>query len=298
MKIRGRFQGVNPIIPLYLLVGFLAVAIPLRTYQLLFITESDTGFYKSVNWTVYALYLLSAFAVVVPYVVVNLAKSVPSSKNPPSRKNKFLAVTSLLFGLGIILDVISTFARIFLDRSAVAFAERENILPLLIEAVFGLFSSIYIIIFGISFLDGKTTYSQYKFLALSPLAWSIGRVIIRFLTRISYVNIADLLFELLAIAFMMIFFLALARISSGLANKTSMRSLFASGFASVFFCLLANIPRFIVTIIGSGNVIPDAYPLSLCDLFFAFFAVAYIVNAMVYAKENDCKELGADNIKE
>ena len=107
-----------------------------------------------------------------------------------------------------------------------------------------------------------------------------------------------MLFELLAIAFMMIFFLALARISSGLANKTSMRSLFASGFASVFFCLLANIPRFIVTIIGSGNVIPDAYPLSLCDLFFAFFAVAYIVNAMVYAKENDCKELEADNIKE
>lgn len=298
MKIRGRFQKVNPIIPLYVLVGLLALAIPLRTYQLLFITESDTGFYKTVNWTVYALYLISAFAVIVPYVIVNLAKSVPSSKNPPSRKNKFLAVASLLFGFGIILDVISTFATLFLDKSGVALAERENVFPLLIEAFFGLFSTIYIMIFGISFLDGKTTYSQYKFLALAPLGWSIGRVIIRFLTRISYVNIADLLFELVAISFMMVFFLALARISSGLANETSMRSLFASGFASVFFCLLANIPRIIVTITGNGGAVPTAYPIVICDLFFAFFAVAYIVNAMVYAKENDHKELQADVIKE
>lgn len=291
MKLRGKFQGVNPIIPLYVLVGLLVFAIPLRTYQLLFITESDTGFYKSVNWTVYLVYFLSILAFAVPYVMVNLAKSVPSSKNPPSRKNKFLAVSALLFGLGIVADVISTVAKIFLDKDITVIAEQENIFPLLIEAVFGLLSAIYIVIFGISFIDGKTTYSQYKFLALSPLAWSIGRVIIRFLTKISYVNIADLLFELFAIAFMMVFFLALARISSGLANETSMRSLFASGYVSVFFCLLTNIPRLIVTITGNGNALPGEYPLALCDLFFAFFAVAYIVNAMVYAKENDYKEL-------
>ena len=291
MKLRGKFQGVNPIIPLYVLVGLLVFAIPLRTYQLLFITESDTGFYKSVNWTVYLVYFLSILAFAVPYVMVNLAKSVPSSKNPPSRKNKFLAVSALLFGLGIVADVISTVAKIFLDKDITVIAEQENIFPLLIEAVFGLLSAIYVVIFGISFIDGKTTYSQYKFLALSPLAWSIGRVIIRFLTKISYVNIADLLFELFAIAFMMVFFLALARISSGLANETSMRSLFASGYVSVFFCLLTNIPRLIVTITGNGNALPGEYPLALCDLFFAFFAVAYIVNAMVYAKENDYKEL-------
>lgn len=291
MKLRGKFKNVNPIIPLYVLVGLLVLAIPLRTYHLLFITESDTGFYKSTNWTVYLVYFLSVLAVAVPYIMVNLAKSVPSSKNPPTRKNKFLAVTALLFGLGIVADVISTLAKIFIRGDVTSLATQENIVPMLIEAVFGLLSAIYIVIFGISFLDGKTTYSQYKFLALSPLAWSIGRVIIRFLTRISYVNIADLLFELVAISFMMVFFLALARISSGLANETSMRSLFASGYVSIFFCLLTNIPRFVVTITGNGSLLPNEYPLSLCDLFFSFFAVAYIVNAMIYAKENDHKEL-------
>lgn len=294
MKLRGKFQKVNPIIPLYVLVGLLVFAIPLRTYQLLFITEGDTGFYKTENWTVYLVYFLSILAFAVPYVMVNLAKSVPSSKISPTRKNKFLAVTALLFGLGIVADVISTLAKIFIRGDVTSLTTQENIVPMLIEAVFGLLSAIYIVIFGISFFDGKTTYSQYKFLALSPLVWSVGRVIIRFLTKISYVNIADLLFELLAISFMMIFFLALARISSGLANETSMRSLFASGYVSAFFCLLANVPRFVVTITGNGNLLPNEYPLALCDLFFPFFAVAYIVNAMVYAKENDHKELAEE----
>ena len=132
-------------------------------------------------------------------------------------------------------------------------------------------------------------------MALSPLVWAMGRIIIRFLKRISYVNIADLFFELLAVAFMMIFFLALARISSALANETSMRSLFAAGYVSAFFCLLTNIPRLVVILTGSGSLLPDEYPLALCDLFFAFFAVAYIVNAMTYAKENDHKELMEEN---
>ena len=65
MKIRGKFKAINPIVPLYVLVGLLVVAVPLRTYQLLFITESDTGFYKSVNWSVYLLYGLSILAFLV-----------------------------------------------------------------------------------------------------------------------------------------------------------------------------------------------------------------------------------------
>ncbi len=298
MKIRGRFKSVNPMIPLYVLVGLLVIAVPLRTYQLLFITESDTGFYKEVNWTVYLMFGLSILAFLVPYIMVNLAKSVPSSNNPPVRKNKILAATSVLFGLGIAFDVISTCATIFLDKSSVPFIERENIFPLLLEAVFGLFAVIYILVFGISYIDGKTTFSQYKFLALSPLVWAVGRIVIRFLARISYVNIADLFFELIAIAFMMIFFLSLARISSGLASETSMRSLFASGYVSVFFCLVTNIPRLVVVLTGNGKLLPNDYPLALCDLFFAFFAVSYIVNAMVCAKENDSKELQEDNNKE
>ena len=43
----------------------------------------------------------------------------------------------------------------------------------------------------------------------------------------------------------------------------------------------------------TGNTLrlPDEYPFSLCDLGFALFAFAYILNAIKCAKENDSAEL-------
>ncbi len=285
---------MNPMIPLYVLVGLLSLAIPLRTYQLMFITDSNTGFYKTENWSIYAMYALAALAIIVPYIVVKLAKNVPSSQIPPIRKNGFMAVSSILFGLGIVFDVLSSALELFLNKdnaSAQTAMGKENALPLLLEMGFGIFAAIYILIFGISYIDGKTKYSQYKFMALAPLGWTIGRVILRFLRKIAYVNIADLILELFALAFMMIFLLSLARVSSGLANEKSMRSIFASGYVCVFFCAVANVPRVVLMLIGKSQMLPNEYPLQLCDLFFALFAVAYIVNSMKYAKENDHAEL-------
>ena len=94
---------------------------------------------------------------------------------------------------------------------------------------------------------------------------------------------------------MLIFFLALARVSSGLANEKSMRSIFKSGFVSAFFCLVANVSRLILIVIGQGEKLPNEHPFEACDFFFAIFAIAYIVNAMKCAKENDHAELYEDD---
>ena len=85
-----------------------------------------------------------------------------------------------------------------------------------------------------------------------------------------------------------------ARISSGLSNEKSMRSLFAAGYVCIFFCALANIPRIVLTVTGNVESIPYEYPLSVCDLTFALFAVAYIINAMNKATVNDHDEIYMD----
>ncbi len=297
MKLVGVSKKINPLLPLYIIVGLLTVAIPIRTYQLLFITEYDTGFYRTVDWSVYLIYALSIVAILVSFVLVNLAKNVPSSKDEIRKKNMFSAISAILFALGIIVDVIMAFASLLSNDTTGTMSgmlNQENIMPTLIEAVFGILSAIYIMMFGISHIDGRTTYSQYKFLALAPLAWTVGRIIIRFLKKISYVNIADLMLELFTLAGMMLFFLALARISSGLANEKSMRSLFASGYVCVFFCLLANVPRLVIGLTGNSAYLPNEYPLSICDLTFALFVVSYIANAMQKATENDHDEIYID----
>lgn len=289
MKIRGSIEKINPLYSLYVIAGLLCVAIPFRTYQLLSLIESDTGFYKEINWSVYLMYALCALAVAVPYVLTLLAKNVPESR-AVYRKNKLLAAASFVFGAGLVADAVTAFSTIILTYQGFYTAE-VSVVPTLIQGIFGILSAVYIIIFGISYIDGRTTYSKYKLLALCPLVWSVARLIIRFVKKISYVNVSDLMLELFAIAFMMLFFLSFARISSGLSNKKSMRSLWSAGFAGAFFCAVANLPRLITIITANGNLLPQEYPFALCDLGFAFFAVCYIVNSMKSAENNDALEL-------
>ncbi len=288
MKLVGKFK-ISPVLPLYIVVGLLCGAVPFRTYQLLFITDADTGFYDKIDWSVYAIYGLSVIAILVSFIIVNLAKNVPSSREEIQKKNVFLAVSSVLFALGIIIDSVLALTSILAGTVG-----SENFASVVIEAVFGVLAAIYIMIFGISHFDGRTTYFQYRFLALAPLAWTTGRIIIRFMKKISYVNVADLMLEIFILASMLIFFLAFARISSGLSNEKSMRSLFASGYVCIFFCALANIPRIVLMLTGNSQYIPVEYPLSVCDLTFALFVVAYIVNAMNKAVVNDHDEIYMD----
>ena len=286
MKIIGRFKKLNPLLPLYIISGLLCLAVPFRTYQLLFITENTTGFYKNVDWSVYAIYGLAALAILVSIVIVNLAKNVPSSRDEIKKKNIFLSISSILFSFGIIID--SVFALVSIIAGT---ASAENFTSVVVETVFGVLAAIYFMLFGISHFDGRTTYFQYRFLALAPLAWTTGRIIIRFMKKIAYVNVADLMLELFILAGMMIFFLSLARISSGLSNEKSMRSLFASGYVCIFFCVLANVPRIVLMLTGNSKYIPIEYPLSVCDLTFALFVTSYIVNAMNTATVNDHDEI-------
>lgn len=292
MKIRGTCKKLNPIYIIYVVLGFLAVAAPVRMYQLLNIIEADTGFYSVVDWSVYLMYSVAVAAVAVTYILVTLAKDIPASKAPYG-KSFFLAICSFLLALGIILDVISLISSLGKSAAYSQFALSMEIVPVIFEIVFGTLAAIYIIVFGISYIDGRTVYSRYRFLALSPLFWSMSRIVIRFVRKIAYVNVSDLMLEIFALVFIMIFFLAFARISSGLSNDKAMRSLFASGLAGVFFCLTANVPRLIMLLTGHVDRLPAEYPFALCDLAFALFALAYILNAVRSMRENDSAELEA-----
>lgn len=300
MKITGKNEKINPLLGLYIAAGLLIAAIPVRLYQLLTIIEQDTGFYKAVDRSVYVMYALAAAAIIASYGIAVLAKNIPASKSP-YRRNKFLAVTSILLGVGIVLNVVSSASTFIINARSFTAAgisflgtADQGQIPILFEAVLGIFAAIYLLVFGISYIDGRTTYSQYKFLAITPFFWSISRLVGRLISKIAYVNVSDLMLEIFGIAFMMIFFMSFARISSGLSNKKAMRSVFASGAVSAFLLGTANIPRLLMLISGNGDKITSGYGLSLCDLVFVFFAVAYIINAYKCAQENDSKELAEE----
>ena len=146
MKIIGRIKEINPLYSLYVLAGLLCVAIPFRTYQLLRLVESDTGFYKEINWSVYLMYALCILAVLVVYVLTALAKNVPESRAVYG-KNKLLAVAAFVFGAGIVADAVTALSTFILAYQGYLTAE-ISLVPTMLEGVFGILAAIYIMIFG------------------------------------------------------------------------------------------------------------------------------------------------------
>ncbi|MCH5190535.1 MAG: hypothetical protein J1F23_00075 [Oscillospiraceae bacterium] len=290
MKIRGKYKKINPLYIFYVVLGFLAVAAPVRMYQLLNIIESDTGFYKATDGSVYFMHAVFLVAAVVIYVLVTLAKDIPASK-APYKKSILLAICSFLFALGLILDVITLIASFGASAANSQITASMATVPTVLELVFGTLSAIYIMVVGISYLNGRIVYLRYKFLALTPLFWSMSRIVMRFVRKIAYINVSDLMLEIFALVFMMIFFLSFARISSGLSNDRAMRSLFASGFVGVLLSLTANIPRLIMLLTGHMDKLPNEYPFAFCDFAFALFALAYILHAIRFMRVNDSSEL-------
>lgn len=298
MKLRGNLK-ISPLVPLFVAIGLLIVALPFRMYQLFSVTEVVDGFtfYKNEDASVIIMYVLSALAVILPSALGFLSKNIPASKSP-YRKSLFLAIASFAFAGGIILDVAQA-ASTFITNARGLAAQKLSIfsslnqdqLPLLFESVFGVFAAIFMLVFAISYLTGKTTFASHKFLAITPLFWSMSRMVLRFLTKISYIRVFDLILELFMLAAMMITLLAFARISSGLSSKGSMRKFFMAGTVGVFFAMVANIPRLILILTGNGSIIGGTkYPFSICDFGFALFVVAYIINAVKSATDNDNEE--------
>ena len=261
----------------------LAVLLPTRLYQLFFITENDhTGFFKHNDASVYIMYIAAIVFAVLLYVLVTLSDKVTASKSVRG-KNKPLAVGSLLFAVGLAYDVAisgSLFIKSIMSYSAgkniMSYLFSNGMLAVALEALCGLAGCIYFILFALSYSDGKTTYYEYKFLAIMPLFWAMFRMVRRFMTKISFTVVADLMLELLMLAFMMLFFISFARISSQICQKGEMRKAMRYGLISAVFALVLGVSRLAVTVCGKASLLPSGFDFALSDLTFGIFAVIYV----------------------
>ena len=267
----------------------LAAGVIVRLYQYFTIIDAETGFYTSINWSVYALYIiLGIFSLM--FIVISFVSSEAVSSKPIEGKSKLLGTVSIIFAAGLIIDAIQqissfVFAVLGYAGSAVGltlwkYVSGNGYIPAILEAVFALGAAVYMIIFGVSFTNGKNTYQDSKLLALNPMLWAVCRMISRLMRPISYSKLSELLIELFSLAFLMMAFLAFARISSQLSEKGSMRKLFAYGFPAVLFCFVCSVPRLVLTVIGKSSMLTKLYKFDVAFFASGIFLIVYIGTAM------------------
>lgn len=251
------------------------IALPLRTSQFFSIIESDTGFYSETNWTVYVLYGVLAVAILLN-VILGFAKRKKLDYSLEVTKRPGFGILSFTAGIGALSNAASCIMS-YMEAAPADESSGAASLLLAIEAVFALLSAIFFVASGASALGGKTNGSEYRILALSPVLWSIFRVVFRFTRTISYIRVSELMLEMLMIVFMILFFMAFAQANSAVNSKGNEWKVAAYGIPAALLALVCFVPRFIVTVSGNAQLLDSQSPIEYCDIANAAFIICTVL---------------------
>lgn len=277
-------------------VGIL-VCLPLRTYQLSKLIESSTGFWfrsQASNFTIPLLYTILAVATVA--IIVNSLVKSGLTSCISGEKNILLAVVSFIFAVTLVIDaatqainvwqIFSEFNSLRMTNYTLAtYFNKCGGYALIIESVFAAFSAVFFAIFGMNNLKLFGSLSRFKFLALTPLLWAIGKIVYRFIITIRFLNVSEILFELFMLVFAILFFFNFARVVSNLDAESAAKKLLPYGLPAALFALVVSAPRLICLITGMKSRLVDGYPFSACDFAMALFIVIFLLSSVKSSAE-------------
>ena len=280
---------------LFMYAASLFILLPLRVYQLLAATERLTGFFVIGDKTGYVIYGLILLFVVLFLALSFLSREVPSPRLK-SGKNMPLGIAALIFAAGLLYDVSMFVVKVYpagASGSVFFSALKMNIIngtpifniPKMLLAVITI---IWLVLFAVGNFGGKFDYKRYKIIALAPVFWAVIRTMSYLTDAINYFNVSEVLFEIAANAFLVLFFLAEARISTGVFSVDSMWGIYGYGFSAAVFISLITVPRIVVTVLNRRN--PISFSFEPVDFGALVFVLTYIFASFGIGFDGSAKE--------
>lgn len=300
-KIKGSSSAVKMKYLLFVFAAAVLVALPTRVYQLLALVDASNGFYKESDVTIPVLYAVIAVFGLLFLVLSFVSKEVPSPKLPTG-KNTLLGISSFIMTAGLGYDMFRTLREILpanQGNGVVYMSLLKNNLSenggafLLLSFVFAFFAMIYFIVFGISHINGKASYKEFKLLALSPLCWAMAHLVINLRNEISFIKVSELLFEIFMFVFAMLFLLTFARISSGVFTEDSMWGIYGYGLTASLLASVVTIPRIVIALVGLDAV--EGYEFNFAHLTLLIFILAYVFASLGVGFKDGLKNRRAVN---
>ena len=256
--------------------------------------DPQTGFYTGgavLSWLLYVV----VFVPVAIFVVVSFISRDSTRAYLSNGKNKALAIVCAAFAIVVLWDCVNQLyiytesyqAIKELSHPTFRILMVSGTIPALVQSFFAFFTAIYIFLFAVDYGWGKKFASKRKILAIMPMGWGIAKLILRFLNEISYVRVSDLFFELIMIGFMILFFVSLAQVSSGVYSDTARWKITGVGLPAALIAIILNVPRLILTYIGDGAHIVNGYPFYSTDLTFGIFVLAVCLNIILSEEQTE-----------
>ena len=266
------------------------VSTVLRCIQMAMYIDPQTGFLTGGSALNILLYAVLAVAIAV-FCGISFLSADCKSAEIGGLSNSKVATSARLMAIGFVFDCISSFlaAMYNFGSTATGYTDvmKSGTLPMMLQSFFALFSGIYFFILASDFSKGTEKAYKRKILATAPVCWAGARLIYRFLRQISFIEVSDLFLELVMIAFMVMFFMALAQVASGVYKDTVKWRLTGFGLSAGVIAAVLSASRLImslVSVIGASDYTVSGHSFTLADLLFALFALLLAVKIKEDAK--------------
>lgn len=242
----------------------LVSAVTIRTIQLLFLTDSKTGFYKEGMETLgTALMLVLVAVIAIASFLVFLFDKEKINSQPSN---------SAILGCAALFAGIANIAEPFISTASLS-----TVPTLMVGArtVMIIVSGLVFCWFGIAIL-----FDSNKFPALSILliiTWVV-RLMSSFICFTRMSNISENLYDVLMLISTLIFLLIFGKTFCGISKSETNRKLIAMGIAAVLFTAASSIPCLIAYMASDFAFIHIPVDSPVTGLFMAFFMSVYLLD--------------------
>lgn len=280
MKIKNSVQSISADISVVLMCVGILVACPMRIFQMLKNVDPATGFYINYDSVmIIILYAVLALVAVLILVLSYLSGRIPASIAPKGRQVP-LAITSLVFALTLFYDSVSKYFMGTQETATIIQNTGSTSMIHHFRSLAAVLAGLYLIVLFISYISGNELYKKVKILSLMPLFWTLARILERITVVISIVRVSELLFEICALVFLMMFFMSFARVVSDVNSKGSMWSVIACGSVAAMFIMTFAVPRLMLTLTGNQENLVAGFPLNWADLGAVLFVLTFVVTSL------------------
>lgn len=237
----------------------LPLSILLRTLQLFFTVETDTGFFKA-EYKMVGFYLLAVIIAICACLAIVCFTGHRNPEHPPK--------TGPVISLSSFLAAFCIGAELFDESfSGVVMPWQTALLTL-----FGVLAAVYFILYGMS---GFIKFKLSPLLSVIPSVYFIMKIICSFTAISSLALISDNILVLSAYCVILLFFLNLGKLYNGIDSERNFRKLMGSGLVSIVLCFTQSIPHIIINLATAGGYQHTSNAANFSLLGFGIFIAAF-----------------------
>ncbi len=233
-----------------------------RTVSLLYVTEANTGFFKSKLSGMGIFLSLTVFALWA--VAVSFAFTAKEKPNVPYSPGAAAGILMIIFGITVIVTLFTGSGRVYTAGWQKA-----------AECITGILAGGWFVAFGASAFK---KLNIPPICAVFPCLYFVIRLIVVFTDFSTTALVGEHVFSLSYHCFVMIFALFLGRLSAGFAGKKHKLLFFPVAISALIFTATSVFSRIIVTALGKKQLIHGELPVDIVGVAFCIVLVFIILD--------------------